>query len=167
MAIKMYAWAFGYFVFEPVEPYVFLNMACLTIAIAIGLYFIKIKNRGESNLLLDIKNAMGVGMIYSLLIVGFLYVFYSHIHPNYVIHRQNVEKAKYDESYELAGYRKQYEQYKNKSDKEISASEDQKVDIILNSRNLSLISLLGMTVLSMFNSIFIAIIYRRVLFRST
>lgn len=166
MAVKLIAWGFDFFVFEPIHPYVFFNMACLTVAIALGLYFIKIKTLAESNLLLDIKNAMAVGMIYTVLIVGFLYVFYAYIHPNYSQHLLQERKEFYADKKNLAKLRQGNEEFRNKSDKEIREMEIEKAETILNPRNFAIISLLAMTLWSMLNSALIAIIYRRILFRN-
>lgn len=140
-------------------------MALLTCAIAIGLYFIKLETKEESNLLLDIKNAMSVGMIYTILVAGFIYVFYAFLHPNYAKHQLEESRIYLEKATNIANIRSKNADFRNKSDAEIRSMEMAKSETIYSTKFTLVISLLAMTLWSMINSIVISIIYRFLLFK--
>ena len=73
----------GLFTFGSVQIFVLINMLLLTVTISISLYLIKKKEANPANFLKDLKKGIGTGMVYTLLVSGFIYVFYAKIHPEY------------------------------------------------------------------------------------
>ncbi|MFN4911117.1 MAG: DUF4199 domain-containing protein [Flavobacteriales bacterium] len=165
IGVKFFAWYMEFFVFDSIHPYVLFNMALLTCAIAIGLFYIKQETLEASNLLLDIKNAMSVGMIYTVLVAGFIYVFYAFIHPNYAKHQLEESRTYLQSPKHMANIRLKNEDFRNKSDAEIREMEMSKAETIYSTKFTLVLSLLAMTLWAMLNSVVISIIYRTVLFK--
>ena len=165
MVIKWISWAMGVFTFGSTGPYVLVNMFLLTVAIALGLYLLKRDESNPGNFLMDIKKGVSCGMIYTVLVSGFIFLFYAKIHPGYNEFQlqQSVELLEKPGNMEVI--RKKNPELKSKSDKEIRGMLQQQDQLIYSANFTFVISLLGLTMYSIFNSIFIALIYRKFLFR--
>ena len=165
IAIKYFSWAMGIFTFGSTGPYVLINMFLLTVCIALGLYFMKLKEENPGNFLMDIKKGVSNGMIYTVLVSGFIYLFYSKIHPEYNQYQlqQSIELLNKPEN--IQKIRAKNAELKSKSDKEILGMLRKQDELIYSANFTFVISLLGLTLYSIFNSIFIALIFRRLLFR--
>ncbi|MFM7566963.1 MAG: DUF4199 domain-containing protein [Flavobacteriales bacterium] len=165
IGVKFFAWYLEFFVFDSIHPYVLFNMALLTCAVSLGLYFIKRETLEASNLLLDIKNAMSVGMIYTVLVAGFIYIFYAFIHPDYAKHQLEESRIFLEKPSNIANIRLKNEDFRNKSDAEIRTMEMTKSETIYSTKFTVVLTLLAMTLWSMLNSVVVSIIYRTVLFK--
>ncbi|MBM3164588.1 MAG: DUF4199 domain-containing protein [Bacteroidetes bacterium] len=165
MGIKYTSWLLGIFTFGSTGPYVLANMFLLTIAVAGGTYLLKRQEVNPGNLLMDIKKGVACGMIYTLLVSGFIYLFYAKIHPGYNQYQLQKSTELLDKPGNLEKIRSKNPDLKNRSDQEIRNMLRQQ-DVLIYSANFTfVISLLGLTMYSIFNSIFIGIIYRKLLFR--
>ena len=62
--------------------------------------------------------------------------------------------------------RKEDPESENKTDQELIANEEKKAKVMYTPKAAMIVSLLGMLVFSTFNSIFISLIYRRIIFKN-
>lgn len=164
IAVKMTALAFS-FSLDDIKIFVFINMFLLTAAIAYSLYVTKRQER-DSNLLNDIKTGMLAGVPYTVLLSGFLYFYYQTIYPEF----NEKKKAEIAQRLENPKLIKQIQTsapgMQNKTKEEIIKQQMQQADSIYNAKFTMVVSLLALMVYSTLNSLMIAIIYRRIVFRN-
>lgn len=165
IAIKTFSWSMGVFTFGSTGPYVLVNMFLLTVAISLGLYFLKRQEIHPGNFLMDIKKGVSCGMIYTLIVSGFIYLFYASIHPDYNEYQLQQSAESLEKPGNMQKIRNKNPELNNKSDQEIKGMFKQQDELIYSANFTFVISLLGLTMYSIFNSIFIALIYRKFLFR--
>jgi hypothetical protein len=155
---------------ESIKPLVFINMFLLLVAIAIGLYLHK-KNEGftQGNALSDIKACMQAGIPYAAIVSIFLYLYYNNINPDFVKHQiaeaeMTIQKALDDPKQEKL-IRAEQEAF------EVMTKEDIYKELVKGPRNFysagatAIIGLLGMTLLATLYSIFVTVIFRKVVLR--
>ncbi|MFM7594867.1 MAG: DUF4199 domain-containing protein [Flavobacteriales bacterium] len=164
--IKQMAFLMGMFTFGSVQVFVLINMFLHTLTISLSLFFLKRNEVNLANFLQDMKKGIGTGMIYTLIVSGFIYLFYSKIHPEYNQYQVDQAKVLLENPKNIDKIRAKNPDLANKSDKEITKMSLQQAKMIASASFTFIISLLGMTLYTLFNSILIAIIYRRLLFRN-
>jgi len=152
-----------------ITPLVLINLFLLVTAIGIGLHLQKMRDTEESNGLRDIKNGMTAGVPYGVIVSVFLFFYYSQIDPEFNAH-QIAEKEyelqqQLDNPKELAKIKKTNADFEVLSKEEIHDEVMQGYRSTYSANSTLTLSLLGMIVMSAMNSIFITIIYRRVVFR--
>ena len=130
-----------------------------------SLYFLKRKEVNQANFLQDMKKGIGTGMIYTLIVSGFIYLFYAKIHPEYNQYQVDQARELLENPKNIEKIRSKNTELANKSDQEIIKMSLQQAKMIASASFTFIIALLGMTLYTLFNSILIAIIYRRLLFR--
>ena len=140
-------------------------MALLTSAIALFMYRKKRTNTEESNILTDIKAGLTVGLPYTLLVSFFLFFYYQDIYPEFNAHKRAAYERKMDSPAEIAAIRKGNSALENKSDAEIVAMARQNTAMMYDPQFTLSVSLLALLVYGTLNSLLIAVIYRRVVFR--
>jgi amino acid transporter len=140
-------------------------MAFLTGAIALFMYRKKRTNTEESNILTDIKAGLTVGLPYTLLVSFFLFFYYKDIYPEFNEHKRAAYERKMDSPEEIAAIRKGNSALENKSDAEIVAMARQNTAMMYDPQFTLSVSLLALLVYGTLNSLLIAVIYRRVVFR--
>jgi hypothetical protein len=162
--LKMLGLAINFSV-DDIKFFVFINMFLLTAAIAFSLYQVK-RKEVESNLLNDIKNGMLAGVPYTLIVSVFLYFYYEKIYPEFNDKKiQEIELRLKDQKV-IKEIQTSNPAMENKNPEEI------KRDVMANTRSMysakftMIITLLALMVYSTLNSMVIAIIYRRVVFRN-
>ncbi|MEN9742353.1 MAG: hypothetical protein RLZZ65_158 [Bacteroidota bacterium] len=148
-----------------IQPFVLLNMAFLTAGISLFLYQKK-RHETESNLLSDIKNGLSVGLPYTLLVSFFLFFYYRDIDPTFNQKKLDQIEQQMDSKAEIAQIRKSNTALENKTDAEIRAMAKQNTALMYNPQFTLSVSLLALLVYSTLNSLLIAVIYRRVIFRA-
>lgn len=152
-----------------IVPLVLINMFCLLAAISIGLYIVKARATEQSNALSDIKNGMTSGVPYAVIVAGFLYFYYAQIHPEYNEHQlseaEYTLKKEMDKPGELAKIKNKNPDFEVLSKDEIFEKIMSGYRSSLNPRATFTLSLLGMVLMSALNSIFVTIIFRRVIFK--
>jgi hypothetical protein len=153
-----------------VVPTIFLNMLFLLCAISTGLYLHK-KQEGfaQGNAMSDIKASMTAGIPYAMLVAIFIYFFYAKINPEYVQHQisdaEQTIRIALDDPAQLKRIRAEQEAF------EVMSKEDMYKELVKGPRSFysagstMTISLLGMVLLATMYSIFVTVIFRRVLFR--
>jgi len=153
------------------KPLVLINLFLLITAIAVGLYLQKRSDTEESNGLRDIKNGMTAGVPYAVIVSVFLYFYYTNIHPEYNAHRIAEQEYALDQRLndptKLEEVRKDNPDFEVMSKEEIKDSVMEGVRSTLSANATLALSLLGLIIMSALNSIFITIIYRRVVFRDS
>ncbi|MCH2226093.1 MAG: hypothetical protein MK066_15095 [Crocinitomicaceae bacterium] len=152
-----------------VMPGVLTNMFCLLMAIAVGLFLHKKNETDESNVLGDIKNAMSAGVPYILLVSIFIYLFYTKINPEYIQHKQNETIAFVDKGLNdpkiLEEFRKSQPDAEVMTKNEIRESMIESQTSIISAGATTTLSLLAMLLLTTLNSIFVTVVYRKLVFR--
>lgn len=151
-------------------PTVLINMFLLLSSISIGLYLHK-QNEGfsQGNAMSDIKAGITTGVSYGIVVVSFIYLFYAYINPDFIesmVQEKLVEYQKgladpvmlkeikaSNESFEIMDAEQIYQEMENSTRSTISPF------------SITIISMLGMVLLSAFYSILVTIIFRKVLLR--
>lgn len=152
-----------------VVPAVLLNMLCLLMAIAVGLYMHKRKETEVGNALNDIKNAMTSAVPYVILVSVFIYVYYNNIDPGYNQHQLSEAQTEIqkllDSPEGLKQVRDSNPEFEVLTKEEIYDKLKQGPAGFYNPTSTMTLSMLGLLVLGTMNSILITVIYRRVVFR--
>lgn len=168
IAIKMvffYTQPVGY----DIVPLVLINLLLLITAIAVGLFLQKMRDTEESNGLRDIKNGMTAGVPYAVIVSVFIYFYYEKIDPEFYEHR--IAEEIYEIDQQLNDPKKFAEIKESNPDYEVLSKEEIRQQAIegaegaFSPKSALPLSLLGLILMSALNSIFITIIYRRVVFR--
>lgn len=147
-----------------------INNLFLILAIALGLYYEKKKEGfGKGTAFSDLKAAVTSGMIYTLLIAGFIFVYYQYIQPEFIETRieermdllySEMERPSYIDS-----LRNDNESFSMMTDEEIIRNIKDNTVTNLSPKSSFIFTLLGMMILTFSYGIFITIIYQRILFR--
>lgn len=145
------------------------NILCLLLAMTIGTLAEKRREvRAESSALGDIKNTLGGGLIYTVIVSGLIYLYYAKIDPAYnarqlAVAEQQVNKM-LDDPKQMKELRKSPEM-ETLTRKEIFDKAIANQRAIFNPGSTMTISLLGMLLLSTINAIILTVVFRRVLFK--
>lgn len=165
IALKMTAFALDW-QRDELRYLVLLNMAFLTAAIALFMYRKK-RYETESNILNDIKTGLSVGLPYTLIVSFFLFFYYRDIYPQFNQHKIAAFEKKMDSPEEIEAIRRANSALENKSDREIVQMAKKNTAMLYNPQFTLSISLLALLVYSTLNSLLIAVIYRKVIFRDS
>jgi hypothetical protein len=165
IACKMIAYNF-HFLLNEIQPFVLLNMALLTIAIALFMYRKKRFSTSESNILTDIKSGLSAGLPYTLLVSFFLFFYYRDIYPEFNQNKRAAYERRMDSPEEIAAIRLGNSALENKSDSEIVEMARKNTAMMYDPQFTLSVSLLALLVYSTLNSLLIAVIYRKVVFRA-
>jgi len=161
----------GFYLYEPmpvsVSPAVMTNIFLLLSAVFLALYQAKKMESEESNALNDIKIGMKAGLPYTVLVAGFLYLFYAQINPEYNRHQIAeasvvIEKMVNDPK-ELARLKELNADFEIKTKEEIQQTLMKNPKSMFSAGATSTLALLGMLLLSTLYSILVAIIFRTLL----
>jgi len=147
------------------EPFVFLNMLFVTLAVSAVLYIKKRKQREDSNYLDDIKTSMIPGVIYTVVVSVFIYFYYQHIYPEFNTNKISEIEIRMQDKKNIADLRKSNPEMENKSDEEIKSKVLKSVNDYYSAKFTMTITLLGLLVYTTLNSILLSLIFRRVIFR--
>jgi hypothetical protein len=164
IAFKMLAFLFAYQL-DQIQLFVLLNMAMLTAAIALFMYRKKRFGGPESNMLTDIKAGLSVGLPYTLVVSFFLFFYYQDIYPEFNEKKRAAYEQRMDSPKEIATIRNSNSALENKSDSEIVAMARKNTAMMYDPQFTLSVSLLALLVYSTLNSLLIAVIYRKVVFR--
>ena len=166
IAIKWGGYAFGFFSNGAVQPYVFTNMFLLTASVSIGLYLIKKNAKQKSNLLLDIKTGMTAAMPYTVIVSGFIFIFYTYINPEFNQKQLERTRISLQDKKVLTSLRNSNPTLENKTDQELLKEGMKQTRQIISPQFTMLVSLLGLLVYGTMNSLVISLIYRSLIFRN-
>ena len=147
-----------------------INNLFLLAAISVGLYFEKKREGfGQGTALSDIKHSMIAGAPYALLVAIFMYFYYTDINPEYVETRISdrmdlVYNAMERDSY-MDSLKVQSPEYKVLTNEEIYTDIRISTVSAYSPKALLTFSLLGLMILGFTYSIFITVIFRKILLR--
>jgi hypothetical protein len=164
ITIKLIAWLLEISL-NDIKIFVFINMFLLTASIAIGLYFVKLKE-SESNLLNDIKNGMLAGVPYTIIVSLFMYFYYEKIYPEFNQVKVHDIEVRLKDPKTIKDIQRSNTGMQNKSASEIRNEVISNTKSIYNAKFTMLVALLALMVYSTMNSLLIAVIYRKVVFRN-
>lgn len=168
MIIKMGLFFTGAFAYN-VVPAVMINILCLLLAISVGLYKQKRADTEGGNALRDIKNAMSAGVPYAVLVSIFIFFYYSKIDPGFNEHQ--IAEAEVGIQKMLDNPDDFAEVKKSNAEFEVMTKEDIYDKLIQGPRGFysptstMTVSMLAMLLLTTMNSIFITIVYRKIVFK--
>ena len=162
--IKLSCFSFNVLLTE-LEPFVFLNMLFVTLAVSTVLYIKKRKQKEYSNYLDDIKTSMIPGVIYTVVVSVFIYFYYQHIYPEFNTNKISEIEIRMQDKKNIADLRKSNPEMENKSDEEIKSKVLKSVNDYYSAKFTMTITLLGLLVYTTLNSILLSLIFRRVIFR--
>lgn len=149
------------------------NLFCLLMAITIGTLVEKLKEKregrgSEGSAFADIKEAMRGGMIYTVVVAGLIYLYYSKIDPAYNERQLARIGAKYQEEIndpkQLAIFKSDPENA-SLTKEEILKKAMEGPKSFYNPGSTMILSLLGMLLLTTVNAIVVTVVFRRVLFK--
>ncbi|MES2799157.1 MAG: hypothetical protein V4638_04010 [Bacteroidota bacterium] len=157
--------------FVQITPFVMMNILCVLLAIAIGLYLHK-KNTKEddNNLLGDIKNGMSAGLPYTMVVSLFLYFYYGKIDPAFNAHK--ISEFSVGLKKDMANpisfqkIKDSNPEFEVKTRKEIYDSLMQGPKSFFNAGSTMVISMLALLLLSTIYSILVSVVFRRLIFRN-
>jgi len=155
------------------EAFVFgimINLFCLLISIALGLFFTKKENNyGESFFLEDFKISLQGGIVYTLIISGFIYVYHEYIDSSIkdalvenrieALHKVYPDEASYKKLQEADA------KWKDKSFDDFIENQEDQTRGIISSFSVFVFHLMGLFIFSMFFAFFATIIMRKVILR--
>jgi hypothetical protein len=165
---------FFYFqLFQETEQYplqVLWNILCLFLAMGIGSYQEKKKeDRSQSSALGDIKQLVGIGMVYSIIVAGLIYLFYAKIDPAYnenqIAVLEESMKKMVDDPVQFKEFKNSRPEFEALSKEEILKRSSDSIRPWYQPKAVMTIALLGMMMLSVINALGFTIIYRKLLFR--
>lgn len=117
----------------------------------------------------ELKQALKAGMVYSVIVCGFLFVFYNNIDKSLLteLKKERIEAFQKDieNPTNFSEIKRSNEAFELMNKEEIIEEYTSNVDTIISARSVFLVSLMGMMLLSILYSLLVAIIYRKVLFR--
>lgn len=153
-----------------IVPAVLMNMLFLLLAIAVGLYIHKRREQDSGNALNDIKNGLSAGLPYALVVSVFIYFYYEKIDPGFNQHQIAEAHAGISKLLEtpegLAEARSSNPDFEVLTKDEIFEKMKEGPEGFYKASSTMTLSMLAMLLLGTLNSIFITIIYRKVVFRN-
>ena len=150
---------------DDIKMFVFINMFLLTAAIAYSLFQLK-RKEVESNLLNDIKNGMLAGVPYTLIVSVFLYFYYEKIYPDFNDKKIQEIELKMQNPKVIKEIQTSNPAMENKNPEEIKREVMENTKSMYSAKFTMIISLLALIVYSTLNSMVIAIIFRRIVFKN-
>ncbi len=154
---------------DSVNGFVFLNMFLATFAVAFGLYLIKKKGL-ESNILMDIKNAMIPGVSYAVLTSIFIFLYYGKIDKSYNERQLSKTYTQIDkilsDSVQVKKIKIDNPQFMAYSKEQLFCEMKKSPEMFFSAEFTMTLSLLALMVYVTLNSVLIAVVYRRFIFRN-
>lgn len=150
-------------------PAVLLNLLGLLVSISVGLFLQKSRNQEETSMMEDVKNAMSAGFPYVVIVTGFIYFFYTNINTEYYAH----EIAEKDIAIEkMVDDPKQLNRFKN-DHPEAEVMTNKQIENQLKESNKRMasvgftatLSLLALLILATIYSLFVTVVYRKIMFK--
>ncbi|MFN5417123.1 MAG: DUF4199 domain-containing protein [Flavobacteriia bacterium] len=151
-------------------PMIFSNMFLLITSISMGLYLHKKKEGfAAGNALSDIKSAMTAGVPYAVIVSIFMFLYYNNINPAFIEQIREPKMKVLEKELSSEKYIKKLKQMnpelETKTTEEIHKLGVDNLNAQTNPKSTSIMSLLGMIMMSTVYSILITVIYRKVLIK--
>ena len=153
-----------------VKVQVMWNILCLLMGMTIGTWIEKRReSASENSALNDIKNTIGSGIVYTVLVSFLIYLYYAKIDPGYNERQLAIAEASVnkmlDDPKEMAKIKKNNPDLESLTREEIYEKAIANQKAMFSPGSTMTISLLGMLLLSTVNAIILTVIFRRVLFK--
>ena len=148
------------------KPIMLLSMLFITAGCSISIYLFKRKQKHQNTLMDDLKIGLVPSMIFTVLVGVFSYFYYNNIDTEYIAKKIQQEEIRWSNEENIKELKQKNPMaYDNQSNEEIKSQQLNTAKTLLSpSFNMS-ISLLIMSIWSMINGLFVALIFRRVIFR--
>lgn len=149
---------------------IMINLFCLLVSISLALFFTKReKNYDESFFLDDFKIALQGGIVYALLISGFIYVYHEYIDSSIkdalvadrieALHKVYPDEASYLKLQAVDS------KWKDKSFDDFIENQEDQTRGIISSFSVFVFHLMGLFIFSMFFAFFATIIMRKIILK--
>ena len=150
-------------------PGTLINIFCLLLAISVGLFYSKLRAKEATNALGDIKTGMTAGLPYTLIVSGFIFLFYSNIDKEFTQHKISerltaTEKQLSNEN-TWEQFKRENTDFETYTKEQFFKEEKTKIEAANSPKAIFVMSLLGGLMLGTFYSILVTAIYRKVVFR--
>ena len=163
--VKLSIFGMGISSEDSLKPSLLINMFLLILAITVGLYLQKRKDTEESNALRDIKNGLSAGVPYAI----FIFFYYSKIDPSFTKHKiaeSAIELKKVmDNPDKFKKLKETNPDFEVMTNKQIIKAVLKNSESAYNPKSTAIMSLAAMLLYSTLNSVFITIIFRKIVFR--
>ena len=147
--------------------FVMLNMLFATLTVSLSIYESKKRLPGQ-NLLMDVKNGISGGLLYTVIVSFFLFFYYQNINKQYNINQlQQREKEislALDDPKNMAEIKSQKPEWRSLSKSELVVELKKNASVFFSPKFTMTISLLALLLYVTVNSLLIALIFRRFLF---
>jgi len=153
---------------DSVNGFVFLNMFLATFVVAFGLYLVK-KKGNESNLLMDVKNAMVSGVSYAVLTSIFIYLYYGKIDTSY--NERQLRKVyvqinkELNDSLKVKAIKTENPRYRTYSKEQLFNEAKKSPEMFFNAQFTMTLTLLALMLYVTLNSLIISVVYRKLIFK--
>lgn len=152
-----------------VQPTALLNILLLLCAVSFGLFFTMRSETEESNFLNDVKNGMSAGLPYTLIVSIFIYFFYGQIAPEVNKHQLSEIQTRIKMDLEIPEkveeFKKSNEQFEVMTKDEMFEAMSSNAKAMFAPGSSMTLAMGGLLLLALINSILVAIILRRIVFR--
>lgn len=168
--VKMIAYFSGIWLLE-MKPFAMINMLFLLAAIAMGLYrYLKNDSVKGEDFMKEIKKAMQAGIVYTIVVSGFLFIYYNNIHTEFfsTIKKEQLDTLQkaIDNPVLLANMRRTNGALELMEPQEMLQERKKQLDQFMSPSFTVVITLMGMMLLSILYSIMTTLIFRKILFRN-
>lgn len=148
-----------------------LSLLLLVGAIFSGLFFTKKeKNYEKSNALEDFKVALQAGMVYTIMITAFVYVYHKHIDPaltqSFIDQRIEALHAQYPDEASFKKLQEQDMKWETFSRDDFIENQEDQISSFIGSFFTTLVHLMALFIFSLFYSFFVMLVIRKVILRN-
>lgn len=154
---------------DTMVPGVLLNILGLLLAIAIGLFFQKLRDTEETNTLLDMKNGMSAGLPYVIIVCIFIYFYYEKINPEFnerKIAQNEIEIEKMvNDPIQLKRMKEVQEEAEVMTKEQIEARLKENSRQGASAKFTAILATLALLILATIYSLLITLIYRKIMFK--
>ena len=169
IGFKLLGYQLGWNIPDYTPLFVMTNMFVLLTAVSVGLYLQKRRGFEDDNMLTDVKNGMVSGVVYALVVSGFLYFYYEKIDPEYndkmIAEREMYFKTIIDDPAKLKELKNSNKDLEVMTKEEILVKFRETPQMLFSGTFMMTYGALSMLMLSTLYSIVVTVIYRKVLFR--
>lgn len=153
-----------------IKVFALINLLFLIVAISYALYnYMNGGEKGNADFMNEIKESMRAGVLYVVIVSGFLFVYYNNIESDFF---PNLEKERYefirqtvDDPQKLSEIKKMNPAFELMEPDEIVKNQMKQFEMFMSPNFTALLTLLGMLIMSILYSVFVTMIYRKLLFR--
>lgn len=169
IGFKLLGYQLGWNTPNYISLFIMTNMLGLLVAVSVGLYLQKRKGIEDDNMLTDIKNGMLSGVVYSLIVSGFIYFYYEKIDIEYnqklIAESEMNLKTVVDDAEKLKELKASNEEFEVMTKEEIIEKQMETPRMLFSGKFTMTFGMLSMLMLSTLYSIVVTVIYRKILFR--